>query len=380
MSFGRLRDFLDYYLPMLGVPGSDTVIYKNHEEIFRHQSGFDSLRDHIPVKSDLIYNIYSCTKIATAVAALQLLERGEILISDPVHIYFPEYKNIKVKTKLSDGSEQIVPVNNPMLIKHLFSMTSGLDYNVNRPSVERVKAASFGRCPTLDIIRALPEDSLAFNPGERYCYGLSHDVLGGIVELISGMTLGEYMQRNIFEPLGMKDTGFRLNENSCNRIATQYEYDPIGRCPMEISGVENRFRLGSEYESGGAGLYSTVDDYILLMDALANGGVGKSGARILSERTVELMRKTLLNPEQNEEYAEMGHTGYTYGYGVRTMSDPAVAGSLIPVGTFGWDGSKMSFGFSDPRNKIAIFHAEHFGNVNSILIPRLMNVIYSCME
>ncbi len=379
MSFDRLRDFLDYYLPMLGVPGSDTVIYKNHAEIFRHQSGFDSLRDHIAVKSDLIYNIYSCTKIATVVSALQLLERGEILLSDPVHIYFPEYKNLKVIKRLSDGTEQVVASEKPMLVKHLFSMTSGLDYNLNRPAVERVRAATFGRCPTLDVIRALPEDPLAFTPGEHYCDGLSHDVLGGIVELISGITLGEYMQRNIFEPLGMKDTGFKLTENSCNRIATQYEYDPIGRCPMEIPGANNRFRFGSEYESGGAGLYSTVDDYILLVDALANGGIAKNGTRILSERSVQLMQKTLLNSEQSKEFTT-NHLGYTYGYGVKVMSEPAAVGSLIPEGTFGLDGAKMCFGFSDPSGKIAVFHAEHMGGVNSILIPRLMNVIYSCID
>ena len=309
---------------------------------------------------------------------MQLLERGEILITDPVHIYFPEYKNIKVRKLLADGTEQIVASERPMLIRHLFSMTSGLDYNLSRPAIERVKAATFGKCPTLDVIRALPEDPLLFTPGERYCYGLSHDVLGGIVELVSGLPLGEYMQRNIFEPLGMKDTGFRLTENSCNRVAMQYEYDPIGRCPMEIPSASNRYRLGSEYESGGAGLCSTVDDYILLMDALAHGGVGKNGARILSKQSVELMPKTLLNSEQNAEYSK-NHVGYTYGYGVRTMSDPAFAGSLIPKGTFGWDGEKMSFAFSDPENKIAIFHAEHMGSVNTILIPRLMNVIYSCV-
>ena len=380
MSFDRLKDFLDYYLPMLGVPGSDTVIYKNHEEVFRYQSGYDSIKDRIPVKSDLIYNIYACTKIVTAVAALQLLERGEILLSDPVHIYFPEYKNLKIKKLFSDGSEQVVPSEKPMLIKHLFSMTSGLDCNVNRSSIQRIKSATFGKCPTLDVIRALPEDPLEFTPGDRYCYGLSFDVLGGIVELISGMSLGDYMRSNIFEPLGMQDTGFKLNENSCNRLATQYEYDPIARYPVEISSVENRMRLGSEYESGGEGLYSTVDDFVLLMDALANGGVGKNGSRILSTSTVELMRKTLLNAEQNAEYERMGHFGYTYCYGVRTMSDPASAGSLVPKGTFGCDGVKMSFAFSDPKNKIAIFHAEHLGGVNSILIPRLLNVIYSCID
>ena len=211
MSFDRLVDFLDYYLPMLGVPGSDTVIYKNHEEIFRHQSGYDTLREPAILKADRIYNIYSCTKIATAVSALQLLERGQILISDPVQIYFPEYKNLKVKKRLSSGEYDIQPAKKTMLIKHLFSMTSGLDYDLQRPAIERIRRESDGKCPTLDIIRALPEDPLIFEPGEQYHYGLSHDVLGGIVELLSGMTLGEYMQKNIFEPLGMKDTGFSLS-------------------------------------------------------------------------------------------------------------------------------------------------------------------------
>ena len=380
MSFDKLKDFLDYYLPMLGVPGSDTVIYKNHEEIFRHQSGFDSLRDRISIKSDLIYNVYSCTKLATAVAALQLIERGELLLTDPVQIYFPEFKNITVKKRLEDGTVAAVPARNTMLVKHLFSMTSGLDYDLNRPAIERVRAATGGRCPTLDVIRALPEDPILFEPGERYCYGLSHDVLGGIVEVLSGMSLGEYMRKNIFEPLGMSDTGFCLSENSCNRIATQYSYDPIDRCPIEISSVENRYRLGTEYESGGAGLYSTVDDYILLADALANGGVGKNGARILSPATVKLFSKTLLNAEQNEYYQKMDKPGYNYGYGVRIAAESALAGSLVPEGTFGWDGARGSFTFSDPKNNIAVFHAEHMGGVNNILIPRLMNVIYSCIE
>ncbi|MBE6533044.1 MAG: beta-lactamase family protein [Ruminococcaceae bacterium] len=380
MLFDRLIDFLDYYLPMLGVPGSDTVIYRNHEEIFRHQSGFDSLRDRISIKSDLIYNLYSCTKVSTAVAALQLIERGEMLLTDAVQTYLPEYKNIKVKKILDDGTVAVVPAKNTMLIKHLFSMTSGLDYDLQRPAIERIKRETAGRCPTLDVIRALPDDPLLFEPGERYCYGLSHDVLGGIVELLSGMPLGEYMRKNIFEPLGMTDTGFRLSENSCNRVATQYMYDPIDRSPIEIPSVENRYRLGTEYESAGAGLYSTVDDYILLVDALANGGVGKNGARILSEATVKLMSKTLLNKEQNEYYQTKDKPGYSYGYGVRIVTDPELSGSLIPEGTFGWDGARGSFTFSDPKNKIAVFHAEHMGGVNNILIPRLMNVIYSCIE
>ena len=376
MNFDKLKDFLDYYLPMLGVPGSDTVIYQDHCEIFRHTSGFNSLKNRTPVQRDAIYNIYSCTKIATCVAGLQLIERGEVLATDPIHVYFPEYKSITVANvgEIPDKAKQ------PILVKHLFSMSSGLDYNLNRPSIERVKKLSGGRCPTLDVIRALAQDPLAFNPGERYCYGLSHDVIGGLVERVSGMKLSEYMKKNIFDPLGMKDTGFKIDDKNRGRLASQYTYDSIGRCAIEIPAEENPYRLGSEYESGGAGLYSTVDDYILLIDALANGGVGKNGNRILSSRSVELLRTPTLGTEQLRFFTENQNLGNKYGYGVRVMCNAADAGSLVPNGAFGWDGARMCLALSDPESKIAIFHAEHIDSMNAILIPRLLNTIYSGIE
>ena len=381
MKFDRLKDFLDFYLPMLGVPGSDTVIYKDHEEIFRHQSGYDNLKYRTPMRADALHHVYSCSKIATCVAALQLIERGEILISDPIHVYFPEYKNLQVARRGADGKIRLEKAKNPILIKHLFSMTSGLDYNIRRAGIDRVKKQTEGRCPTLDIIRALPEDPLVCEPGERYVYGLSHDVLGGVVELISGMKLGDYMKKNIFDPLGMKDTTFEIGQHNYERIASQYEYDSVGRCAIEVLKDSNIMRFGSEYQSGGAGLLSTVEDFILLTDALANGGVGKNGVRILSSASVELLCSPSLTPEQSR-YFEVGaqNAGYDYGLGVRVMRDPAAAGSLCPKGAFGWDGKKMCFSVSDPKNKLAIFHAEEIDSMNAILIPRLLNVIYSCLE
>lgn len=381
MKFDRLKDFLDFYLPMLGVPGSDTVIYKDHEEIFRHQSGYDNLKYRTPMRADALHHVYSCTKIATAVAALQLIERGEILINDPIHVYFPEYKNLQVARRGADGKVRLEKAKNPILIRHLFSMTSGLDYNIRRAGIEKVKKQTDGRCPTLDIVRALPEDPLVCEPGERYVYGLSLDVLGGIVELISGMKLGDYMKKNIFDPLGMKDTTFEIGQHNYERIASQYEYDSVGRCATQVLKDSNVMRFGSEYQSGGAGLLSTVDDFILLTDALANGGVGKNGARILSGAAVELLSSPSLTPEQCRGF-EVGaqNIGYDYGLSVRVMRDPAKAGSLCPKGAFGWDGKKMCLSVSDPKNKIAIFHAEEIDSMNAIIIPRLLNVIYSCLE
>ncbi len=380
MNFGRLRDFIDYYLPMLGVPGSDTVIYKNHEEIFRYSSGFENLRERTPINNNLLYNIYSCTKISTCVAALQLIERGEILIDDPVYVYIPEYKNLKVLRTPSSSSNDTVNVDKPLLIKHLFTMTSGYDYVLNRPSIDRVRAETEGRCPTLDVVKALASDPLVLNPGVKYCYSLSHDILGGIIEAVSGMTLEEYMQKNVFGPLGMKDTTYQITDKNRGRIATQYDYDAVGRCAVEVDKESNDYRFGTEYCSGGAGLISSVDDYIMLIDALANDGVGKNGYRVLSSGSVELLRSPMLTKEQQSGFEQGIHKGYDYCYGVRALRDPAAAGTLCTKGAFGWDGKRMCLAISDPENKIAIFHAEQISRLNSIIVPRLINVIYSCLD
>ena len=381
MNFEKLKDFLDYYLPMLGVPGSDTVIYQNHEEIFRHQSGFDNLKYRTPVRPDAIYTIYSCTKIATCVAALQLIERGEILINDPLHVYFPEFKNLTVARKGADGKIRTEKVKKSILIRDLFSMTSGLDYNIRRSGIERVKQETEGKCPTLSIVRALADDPLLFEPGERYNYGLSHDVLGGIVELISGMKLGDYMKKHIFEPLGMKDTTFDISPDNYDRIATQYVYDNNLRAGVEIPKDSNRYRFGTEYQSGGAGLISSVKDQILFADALANYGVAKNGNRILSKAGVELMSSNHLDPVSLADFTKIGQVkGYGYGYGVRSNLTPTLNGNLSPVGEFGWDGARGSYFSCDPKNRVAFFYAEHMGGLHHVLLPRLRNVVYSCLN
>ena len=380
MNFQPLKDFLDFYLPMLGVPGSDTVIYKDHEQIFRYQSGYDSLRFHTPVRSNALYHIYSISKISTAVAATQLIERGEILANDPVYAYLPEFKDMMVKHKLPNGDFELRPAKKPVLVKHLLTMTSGMDYNLSAPGILSAKERTLGRCPTLEMVRAMAKEPLCFEPGDEFQYSLSLDVVGGLVELVSGVSLSEYMQKNIFDVLGMENTSFDLTEDRLSRMATKYEYDPERRCAVEVPTDQNPYVFGPDYVSGGAGLISCVDDQILLADALSNGGVGKNGNRILSRYGVDLMRSNNLNQNMMDYLgANYAATGYGYGYGVRVNVNPGKEGNLAPVGQFGWDGAKLCVMGCDPENRIAFFHAEHMGGLHRVVIPRLRNIIYSCI-
>lgn len=382
MNFEPLKNFLDTCLPMLGIPGSDTVVYRGREEVFRYQSGYNDVELKTPVRPDAIYHMYSITKVSTCVAATQLIERGEIMITDPVSAYFPEFKNIQVKVKREDGTEEIRPAKNPLLIKHLLSMSSGLDYNLGRPGIKKVFEKTGGRCPTLDIVRALAEDPFIFDPGEDYTYSLSLDVIGGLVELVSGMKLSEYMKENIFDPLGMKDTSFTLDEAKADRLAVQYKYNSSTRTREVMGKYENPFRFGTEYESGGAGLYSTVDDQILLADALTHLGLGKSGNRILSEAATNLMRTNILSEKGFNTFNRRTSqcVGYGYGFGVRTNMYPERSGNLAAKGEFGWDGARLSYISSSPESKISVFHAEHMGSFHGTVIPRLRNIICACMD
>lgn len=382
MNFEPLKDFLDNCLPTLGIPGSDTIVYKGRKEVFRYQSGYDNIEKKTPVNPNALYHMYSVTKVSLAVSAAQLIERGEIMITDPVSAYFPEYKNLTVKVKNPDGTEELREAKNPLLIKHLLSMCGGLNYNTNSESIKRVKAETDGRCPTLDIIRAIANEPLEFEPGTDYRYSLCLDVVGGIVELVSGKKLSDYMRDNIFLPLGMKNTSFGLTDSKLERLATQYIYDDALQGPREVAKNYNPYVFGTEYDSAGAGLISCVEDQILLADALTHMGLGKSGNRILSPYTVNLMRSNILGEKHLESFHKHGNqtAGYGYGWGVRTNMEPEAAGNLMPKGEFGWDGARLAYLSACPESGISIFHAEHMGKFHGTVIPRLRNIIYSCLD
>lgn len=378
MDFRPLVHFLDTYLPMLGIPGSETSIFVDREEVFRYSSGYDNPALMTPPKKDALYNLYSCTKVSTMCALLTLLEKGEITLSDPVYAYLPAFRDLTYRLTLPDGKTEILPCKNVMTVRHLMTMTSGLDYNLDAPALRDVYERTDGRCPTVETVSALARAPLSFEPGTDYQYSLSHDVVGAIIEVVSGKSLGAYMKEALFDPIGMSNTGFALPADT-SRIASQFDLEN-GR-PVEIPATHNRFRLGTEYESGGAGLISSVDDYVLLADTLTHMGLAKNGNRILSPASVELLRTGAIEGRALDSFHRMGAVmqGYGYGLGVRVNTDPTQVGNLATRGSFGWDGAKLALLIADPEKKVSVFHAEHLGHYHSLVIPRLRNVIYASL-
>ena len=228
------------------------------------------------------------------------------------------------------------------------------------------------------LVAAISKTVLGFEPGTRYRYSLCHDVLGALVEVWSGKKLGDYMKENVFEPLGMKNTYFGVPQGEeLSRLAARYRFDE-NKVPV-LQPVNCIYNLTGEYQSGGAGLTSCTEDYALFLDAIACGGVGKSGKRILSTASVELMGTNHLNETQVKDFNKM-RPGYGYGLGVRTHIDKTLSGSLSPIGEFGWDGAAGAFAMVDTKNKLSLTYFQHCSGWNVRIQTEMRNALYGCLD
>ncbi|MBE7048285.1 MAG: beta-lactamase family protein [Ruminococcaceae bacterium] len=374
MNFQSLTDFLNT-LPSLGVPGTDCVIYHKRKEVYRHQSGFMDIEQQIPMALNAIYNMYSATKPVTCTAALQLYERGLFTLSDPLYAYIPAYKTMYIK---ENGS--IRKAEKPILIRDLFTMTAGFDYNIRSDAITSVKRNTNGAAPTLAVVRALATEPLSFEPGTRFQYSLCHDVLGGLVEVLSGKTLGQYCREHIFEPLGMQDTTFLPTEETEERLAPLYMHYPDKKRTVKISS-QNVFRFGTAYESGGGGLLSTTEDSIRFVDMLASGGRTQQGELVLSRGTISLMRTNQVSPTALYDFGWTHMAGYGYGLGVRTMIDKEKSGSLGSLYEFGWGGAAGAYMLADTERELAVFYTQHMlESMEAYIHPRLRNYVYEGID
>ena len=375
MEFKRLDAYLQKIAGTL-VPGVDCSVYYRHQPVYRGTYGYMDVESGRPMERDAMYHIYSASKLMTCVAALQLHEQGEFLMFQPLSDFIPEFRDMKVGRRLLNGAIELVPATRPIRIGDLFTMTGGLSYELQSPAILRMQQETNGRCPTVDTIRAIAGEPLLFEPGTRWQYSLCHDVLGALIEVISGMSFEDYLQENIFRPLGMRDTTFHLPEEKAHRMASQYTYLMNEHRYVPKSG--NDYVFGTEYESGGAGVISTVDDYMRFADTLCRMGTSHDGVRILSENSVELMRTNHLSEELLRDFNWIHLQGYGYGLGVRTLMDSSRIGTLSLDGEFGWSGAAGAYVIIDPENELTLYYAQQCLSAQELYIhPRLRNCLYA---
>lgn len=384
MNFEYMKNFMDSLTEWI-IPGNSVVIYKDGKKVFEYSSGYSDLEKKIKKTGEEQLYIYSCSKVATVTAALQLYEQGKFLLSDPLYEYLPEFKKMYVK----DG-DRIKAAENPITIRDLFTMTAGLSYATNTPAFEKARKLTDGKMDTRTVIECIAEEPLLFEPGARWNYSLCHDVLAVLVEVVSGMRFSEYMKKHIFEPLDMNNSYYHAPNDVI--ISPQYIYEiQDTKNIVELqqkehtSGVVkraygNELVFGENYDSGGAGIITTVDDYAKFAAALANSGTGLNNNRILSSATVKLMKTNQLNEAQRKTMNWRRLRGYGYGLGVRTLIDKAESGSNSSIGEIGWGGAAGATIIADTEEKVALFYAHHMLNPQEEYYqPRLRNVLYSCL-
>lgn len=298
-----------------GIPGYDCLILENGEEILRITHGVSD-GEGTPMRGDERYFLYSSSKPITCTAALILCDAGAIGLDEPLGKYMPEFSEMSVR----DG-DKIRKVERQIKVRDLFTMTAGFSYDTNSPMIRKYREETGGRCPTREVMRYLAEEPLLFEPGERWEYSLCHDVLAALVETVSGVRFSEFVRENIFLPLGMYDSTFSQTPENVGKVCTQFFMNREGKrsYPGE---KKNWFIIGTEYESGGAGCISTVDDYAKFCEALRLG-------RLLRPETMEMFSTDQLTAAQKRSYWAKSD-GYGLGSAIWNLGN----GKKL----FGWGG------------------------------------------
>lgn len=388
MDFSRLTAYLDALEETYGVHGLDIKITREHETVYRHMAGHSDYARKTPVSGRDLYNIYSASKVITMTGVMQLIEQGKIGLDDPLEKYLPEFAHMQYAADFKMGEfpfrwpdehSRLVPAQNPMRIHDLMSMTAGMSYDLASAPIRKVVEETNGEATTRQIVAAMAQMPLLCEPGTRYSYALGHDVLAAVAEVVTGMTFGAYMKQNVFEPLGITEMYYHVPKGEEHRLSAQYAKDwDTGEIKRDESMV---YRITKNYDSGGAGLCTTVDEYSKVLEALANGGVGGTGNRILKPESILTIGRNRLTQQQLADFSRTGKVGYGYGLGVRVLIDGSKAKS--PVGEFGWDGAAGAFALIDPTNHIGIFYTQEILGMMeaySEIHPTLRDLVYEAME
>jgi CubicO group peptidase (beta-lactamase class C family) len=340
--------------------GIITLIARDGKIVDFQTYGYRDIENHLPMEKDTICRVYSMSKIITCTATLILFEEGRFNLDDPVSKYIPELKDMKVWTGGTQDSPKLEPLKRPITIKHLLTHTSGLIYDfAGEDELTKLwRSAELWKGPGLEsFIAKLAKLPLKHQPGDAWTYGVNQDVLGALIERVSGKTFGGFLQERIFGPLGMKDTGFDVPEDKMKRLAKTYKHGSDGKLVEDKPLIETWPKAGQGIEAGGAGIFSTAGDYARFAQMLCNGGT-LEGHRILGRKTIESMtaNHTVTLPNNQSATRQKG-----FGLGVEVTTDPGELSVPSSVGQYGWYGAATTYCQIDPKEKIvAVAFAQHF--------------------
>ncbi|WP_068618044.1 serine hydrolase domain-containing protein [Paenibacillus tuaregi] len=369
------------------IAGANFMVIQDGNEAFYHEDGFADIESGRPMTRDSIFRLYSMTKPITAVSIMILLERGEIDLFDPVSRYIPGFKN-----QLVERNGKLEPPTREVDIHDLLNMTSGLVYGGTDKAGQHTDALFqelgrrlYGETPmsTMEFANRLGQGPLSFDPGSSWQYGTSADILGAIVETVSGMRYGQFLRQEIFEPLGMKDTGFWLPEEIRSRLVRTYQDDGEGGLELyEEShlGIVHQMDRDPAFESGGAGLASTIDDAAKFTTMLINQG-SLNDVQILRPRTVQYLTSAALTDWQQQGF-DTWHTmcGHSYGNQMRIITDNRKAGFIGSPGEYGWDGWLGPYFSNSPQDRLTILFMIQKKDAGTMAITRkLRNIVYSTL-
>ena len=361
--FNQVERYIKKLVKNKKIPYMDVIAYQDGRQIFRWYGGDG--REEVTGKEKLF--LYSATKPLTAVCALRLCEEGKLSLYDEVEKWLPAYKDVYL---IDENGDKKAP-KNKMLVLHLITMSAGLTYDFKSYPIQETIKENAGKEDTETIVGAFARKPLVFEPGAQFNYSLCHDVLAAVVEKASGKKFSEYVDEIIFQPLRMRNSSFLAS--ICGHANL---YDCIEKGGIEkIEDVKypTWMVFGKDYESGGAGVTSTVEDYIQFADALACGGE-KNGYQLLKTETIKQMyQEHLSSISVNNTFTCIQGDDYGYGLGVRTRIHPTVWG--LPKGEFGWDGAAGSYVMVDPVNHISVFIGMHLDSWPRIFIGKHLEIV-----
>jgi CubicO group peptidase (beta-lactamase class C family) len=386
----RIDTMLQGYVDQGRVNGVVGFLMRNGKVVYYKSFGYNDVSAKTPMKRDAIFRIASQTKAITSVAVMMLYEEGKFQLDDPISNYIPEFKNPRVLDKFNkeDTTFTTVPAKREITIRDLLMHTSGLGYaQIGSSEAKAIyhKAGIYGgigvgKILLADQVKLLAKQPLLFQPGEKWMYGLSVDVLGYLVEVTSGMSLDEFFHKRIFEPLGMNDTYFYLPKNKYDRLVNLYSEDPSTHKVVKMEpnidiGGDNFYRDYPNTEgthfSGGGGLSSTIRDYAIFLQMLLNGGE-YNGKRLLSPNTVRMMTM--------DQAGEVYQSVNDFGLGFQVITKKGSALAPWREGSYEWGGMFATTYWVDPKEKlVALIYRNVYPTSLGAIVSKFRVMAYAAM-